>query len=50
MAENITDDLFFTFFIEIENFRGEGKILMWHTRDTTFCEKILAFCKNLEES
>ena len=34
------------FFIEIENFRGEGKILMRHTHDTTFSEKILDFYKN----
>ena len=46
-----TDDLFFYFFfIEIENFRDEGKILMRHTHDTTFSEKILDFYKNLEES
>ena len=37
-------DLFFYFFIEIENFRGEG------THDTTFPEKILDFYKILEES
>ena len=41
---------FIFFFIEIENFRGEGKILMWHTHDTTFSEKILDFYKILEES
>ena len=29
------------FFIEIENFRGEGKILMRHTHDTTFSEDFL---------
>jgi hypothetical protein len=40
----------FFFFIEIENFRGEGKILMRHTHDTTFSEKILDFYKILEES
>ena len=40
----------FHFFIEIENFRGEGKILMRHTHDTTFSEKILEFYKILEES
>jgi hypothetical protein len=34
----------FIFFIEIENFRGEG------THDTTFSEKILDFYKFLEES
>ena len=38
------------FFIEIENFRGEGKILMRHTHDTTFFEKNLDFYKILEES
>ena len=41
---------FHFFFIEIENFRGEGKILMRHTHDTTFSEKILDFYKILEES
>ena len=47
----MTDDLFFHFFfIEIENFRGEGKILMRHTHDTTFSERILDFYKILEES
>jgi hypothetical protein len=40
----------FHFFIEIENFRGEGKILMRYTYDTTFSEKILDFYKILEES
>jgi hypothetical protein len=50
MAANITDDLFFHFFIEIENFRSEGKILMRHTHDTTFSEKILDFYKILKES
>jgi hypothetical protein len=45
LAENIS-----FFFIEIENFRDEGKILMRHTHDTTFSEKILDFYKNLEES
>ena len=45
LAENIS-----FFFIEIENFRGEGKILMRHTHDTTFSEKILDFYKILEES
>ena len=39
VAENIS-----FFFIEIENFRGEG------THDTTFSEKILDFYKILEES
>jgi hypothetical protein len=37
-------------FIEIENFRDEGKILMRHTHDTTCSEKILEFYKILEES
>ena len=46
----MTDDLFFHFFIENEKFRGEGKILMRHTHDTTFSEKILDFYKILEES
>ena len=41
---------FHFFFIEIENFRGEGKMLMRHTHDTTFSEKILDFYKILEES
>ena len=41
---------FHFFFIEIENFRGEGNILMRHTHDTTFSEKILEFYKILEES
>ena len=41
---------FIFFFIEIENFRGEGKMLMRHTHDTTFSEKILDFYKILEES
>jgi hypothetical protein len=65
MAANMTDDLLNDdmdfmlsqvaenisfFFIEIENFRGEGKILMRHTHDTTFSEKILDFYKILEES
>ena len=45
VAENIS-----FFFIEIENFRGEGNILMRHTHDTTFSEKILDFYKILEES
>jgi hypothetical protein len=35
----------FHFFIEIENFRGEGNILMRHTHETTFSEKILEFYK-----
>ena len=39
------------FFIEIENFRGKGKILMRGTHMThTFSEKILDFYKILEES
>jgi hypothetical protein len=65
MAANMTDDLlkmiwmlcfhrwqrtFHFFFIEIENFRGEGKMLMRHTHDTTFSENILDFYKILEES
>jgi hypothetical protein len=41
---------FHFFLIEIENFRGEGKILMRHTHDTTFSEKNLDFYKILEES
>jgi hypothetical protein len=41
----------FILFIEIENFRGEGKILMRGTHMThTFSEKILDFYKILEES
>ena len=40
VAENIS-----VFFIEIENFRGEGKILMRHTHDTTFSDKLLIFTK-----
>jgi hypothetical protein len=32
---------FHFFFIKIENFRGEGKILMRHTHDTTFSEDFL---------
>jgi hypothetical protein len=40
----------FFYFIEIENFRGEGKILMRPTHDTTFSEKILDFYKILQES
>ena len=39
------------YFIEIENFRDEGKILMRGTHMThTFTEKILDFYKILEES
>jgi hypothetical protein len=60
MAANMTDDLLNDdmdfmlsqvaekisfFFIEIENVRGEGKILMRHTHDTTFSEKLLNFTK-----
>ena len=45
VAENIS-----FFLIEIENFRGEGKIWMRHTYDTFFSEKILGFYKILEES
>jgi hypothetical protein len=41
---------FFLFFIEIENFRGEGKILMQDIHDKTFSEKNLDFYKILEES
>ena len=33
-----------------QNFRGEVKILMRHTHDTTFSERILDFYKILEES
>ena len=40
---------FHFFFIEIENFRGEGKMLMRHTHDTTFSEKILIFTKFLKK-
>jgi hypothetical protein len=43
MAANMTHDFFFHFFIEIENFRGEGKILMWHTQ--LFPKKVLIFTK-----
>ena len=65
MAANLTDDLWNDgmdfmlsqvaenisfFFIEIGNFRGEDKILMRHTHDTTFSEKILDFYKFVEES
>jgi hypothetical protein len=38
------------FFIEIENFRGEGKILMRHTHDPTFSEIFFDFNQILEES
>ena len=38
------------FFIEIENFRGEGKILMRHTHDPTFSEFFFDFNQILEES
>jgi hypothetical protein len=41
--------MFFHFFIEIENFRDKGKILMQHTHDTTFSEKNLDFYKILEK-
>ena len=37
------------FFIEIENYRDEGNILMRHTHDTTFSEKNLDFYKILEK-
>ena len=50
MAANMTDYLFSFFFIEIENLRGEGKILIRHTHDTTFSEKNLDFYKMLEVS
>jgi hypothetical protein len=40
VAENIS-----FFLIEIENFRGEGKILMRHTHDTTFSDKFLILTK-----
>jgi hypothetical protein len=64
MAANMTDDLLNDdmdfmlsrvaenisfFFIEIENFRGEGKSLMRHTHDTTFPEKLLDFYKILDK-
>jgi hypothetical protein len=35
----------FFFFIEIEKFRGEGKMLKRHTHDTTFLKKFLIFTK-----
>ena len=41
VAENIS-----FFCIEIENFRGEGKILMRHTHDTTFSGKKSWFLQN----
>jgi hypothetical protein len=50
MAANMMDDFFFIFFIEIEIFRGEVKMLMRHTHDTTFSENILDSYKILEES
>ena len=50
MLSQVAENISFFFFIEIENFRGEGKILMRHTHDTTFSEKILDFYKILEES
>ena len=40
---------FFHFFIEIENFRGEGNMLMRHTNDTTFSEANFDFLQILEE-
>jgi hypothetical protein len=49
MLSQLVENISF-FFIEIENFRGEGKILMRHTHDTTFSEKILDIYKILEES
>jgi hypothetical protein len=37
---------FFSFFLlKLKMFRGEGKILMRHTHDTTFSEKNLDFYK-----
>ena len=37
---------FFSFFLlKLKFFRGEGKILMRHTHDTTFSEKFLIFTK-----
>ena len=45
VAENIS-----FFFIEIENFRGEGKILMRHTQWHNFFWKHSWFLQNLEES
>ena len=50
VSEHYGRSFFFHFFIEIENFRGEGKILMRHTHDTTFSETIFDFYKMLEES
>ena len=50
MLSQVAENISFFFFIEIENFRGEGKILMRHTHDTTFSEKILDIYKILEES
>jgi hypothetical protein len=35
-ANNDGRSFFLFFFIEIENFRGEGKFLTRHTHDTTF--------------
>ena len=49
-SEHHGRSFFSFFFIEIENFRSEGQILMRHTHDTTFSEKILDFYKILEES
>ena len=50
MLSQVAENIFFFFFIEIGNFRGEDKILMRHTHDTTFSEKILDFYKFVEES
>ena len=46
MLSQVAENISFFFFIEIENFRGEGKILMRHTHDTTFSENILDFLQN----
>ena len=50
MLSQVAENISFFFFIEIENFRGEGKSLMLQTHDTTFSEKIIDFYKILEES
>ena len=44
MLSQVAENISFFFFIEIENFRGEG------SHDTTFSEKNLDFYKILEES
>ena len=36
MLSQVVENISFFFLIEIENFRGEGNILMRHTHDTTF--------------